>query len=232
MAAPLDCDVSAFKRDFPALAGATALAFLLSTQGELGRLSGLLMIVCLAAYIVITYRSEKASWDAAARMRVGEVALAEPKPDSIWLSALLAAGGFGLLVLGADWMVSGSVFLARNWGISEVVIGSTVVALGTSLPELATTTMAAWRGHANVAVGNIIGSCIFNLFGILGATAIVAPVAVPSSIIAYDFWILSGVTALFIGLAVSGTRLSRWEGVVFLAGYVGYLSFLITRMTS
>ena len=130
-------------------------------------------------------------------------------------------------IIGARLLVDGAIEIARDFGVAETVIGLTVVAVGTSLPELVACVIAALRRHPDVVLGNIIGSNIYNVLGILGVTAIVHPIAIPPEIAAFDIWVLLG-TTLLLGLFLrTGWTLKRWEGGVFLvlyAGYVGYLT--------
>ena len=123
-------------------------------------------------------------------------------------------------------LVAGAIGFAAAAGISEAVIGLTVVAVGTSLPELVTSVMAVLRRQGDIAVGNIVGSNIYNVLGILGATAVVQPLTVPQEILRFDLWVMLAVTALLIAFAVTGWRLSRPEGGLLLAGYLAYVGIL------
>src|SRR5690606_15943320 len=129
-------------------------------------------------------------------------------------------------ILGAKFLVEGSVALARNFGVSEAVIGLTLVAVGTSLPELVTAAAAAWRKQSDIVLGNILGSNIFNILFILGTTALVKPIPVAASIVRVDVWIMLAVSALFLVFARTGHRIARPEGVVFLALYAAYMLYL------
>jgi cation:H+ antiporter len=141
-------------------------------------------------------------------------------------SAGLAVLGIAITILGARMLVTGAVDLAQGLGVSDTVIGLTVVAVGTSLPELVACVAAALRGHSDVALGNVIGSCIYNVLGILGITALVHPIAVPPEIARLDIWVLVGTTALLILFLRSGWRLRRTEGGIFLALYAAYMAWL------
>ncbi len=142
------------------------------------------------------------------------------------MMAVYLIGGLVLLFAGADMLVRGAVSIARSFGISEAVIGLTIVAVGTSLPELATTVVAALRKHGDVAIGNIVGSNIFNLLGILAVTAVVTPIPVAGNFAFSDALVMLGVTVAFAALLLSGIRLTRPIGFVMLAAYIGYTAYL------
>jgi cation:H+ antiporter len=131
-------------------------------------------------------------------------------------------------MLGANLLVTGAVATARIAGISETVIGLTIVAIGTSLPELVATLAAALKGRSDVAFGNIVGSNIYNILGILGVTAVIHPLQIPADIGLLDWGVLVGAAALLLIFALTGKRLSRLEGGVLFAGYVTYVFFLLS----
>jgi cation:H+ antiporter len=143
--------------------------------------------------------------------------------------AALAEGGQALAVVGARLLVTGAVALAQTFGISETVIGRTLVAVGTSLPELVTSVTAVLRRQGDVAFGNILGSNIYNVLGILGVTALVQPIPAPAEILRLDIWVMLAATALLLVFAATWRRLDRREGAVLLAGYVGYIAVLASR---
>ncbi|MGK2927302.1 MAG: sodium:calcium antiporter, partial [Lysobacterales bacterium] len=130
---------------------------------------------------------------------------------------------------GAHLLVQSSIDIARAFGIPETVIGLTIVAVGTSLPELATSMAAVFKRQTDIALGNIIGSNIFNILGILGLTALVAPFTIPHSLLVYDIWVLLGVTGLLLIFALTTAHITRGEGIVFLLLYAAYLAFLAAR---
>jgi cation:H+ antiporter len=138
----------------------------------------------------------------------------------------MMAGGLALTMLGAHLLVSSSLSIGHALGVSETVLGVTVVAIGTSLPELVTSVLAAIRRQPDIAFGNVVGSNIYNVLGILGITAIIEPIPVPPEIAAADAWIMLGATALLLLFSISGWRISRAEGGIFLAGYGAYLYFV------
>ena len=215
--APIAVDRAAFRRDAASLILATLLAGALLATGALGRTAGLILVAGLAAFLFATLRSGGG---------IAEPDEAEGPMPGRAASWALFGGGLAFVILGADLLVRGATGLARDLGVSEAVIGLTVVAVGTSLPELVTSVVAARRGQAGVAFGNVLGSNVFNLLGILGATALVAPIAVPAQIVAVDLWVMAAATAALVGFAVSGWRISRREGAALLLAYAAYLGWL------
>jgi len=224
---PLNTSREAFKRDGAAVLLSAVVCAAVVLFGALDRPVGAGLLLLLVAYIAYTYRRERRVHDASAVMHEAEAAAAEPAPGRHWVAALMALGGFGLIVLGASLLVDGAIALARAAGISETVVGLTLVAVGTSLPELVVSVMAAIRRQADVAFGNIVGSNIYNVLGILGATAVVQPIPVPPEIARFDIWVMLGATVLLLIFATSDWRLSRLEGAVFLAAYGGYIATLV-----
>ncbi|MBO6754990.1 MAG: calcium/sodium antiporter [Roseibium sp.] len=229
---PICAEPRAFKRDAPMLAIATGACVVFALNGEFGRLTGVVFLAILLAYVGFTYVKERGEFDRQAKLHVEATELVAVRPRALWLSTLIAAGGVALVIFGANWMVSGSISIARTLGVSETVIGLTIVAIGTSLPELATSVIAALRKQTDIAFGNIIGSNIFNTLGIIGVAAAVAPITVPPKVLTYDLWLLVAVTALLLYFAFTEARLSRREGAVFLVLYTAYLGFLALRATS
>jgi cation:H+ antiporter len=223
---PIACDRAAFRRDGPMLAASQLAMAAVILTGVVGRVEGAVMLAGLLAYTVFCYMSERRAGDAAARMHAQEAELPALPQAPLWLSAAMALGGIALTIAGARLLVDGAIDLARAAGISEAVIGLTLVAVGTSLPELATAIVAALRRQGDVAFGNVIGSNIFNALGILGATALALPLPAAERILAFDLWVMLGVAALAILATMTGWRIDRREGVLFLAGYAAYLAVL------
>jgi cation:H+ antiporter len=155
-------------------------------------------------------------------------------PTSRWdrhwsVQAALVIGGLGLLVLGADWLVTAAVTFAKVMGVSDLVIGLTVVAVGTSMPEIATSLIAALRGQRDIAVGNVVGSNIFNLLAVLGAAGIVSTggLGVADAARNFDLWVMLAVAFACLPILLTGREIARWEGMVFLAYYAAYVLYLI-----
>ncbi len=229
---PLRTSPDAFRRDgtvvlLSALACVGVVLF-----GRLDRPIGVVLVVLLIAYIVYTYRRERVVHDASAAMHEAEASAAEPAPTRLWVATLFTLGGMALTVLGARFLVDGAIELARAAGISETIVGLTIVAVGTSLPELVTSVMAAVRRQSDVAFGNIVGSNIYNVLGILGVTAIVRPIPVPPEIARLDIWVMLAATVLLLVFSVTGWRVTRTEGGVLLAAYIAYVGYLVSLVAA
>ena len=223
---PLQTTRRAFLRDGPALLLSTVLLVVVAWYGELTRFLGGAFIVLLAAYLVHTYRTERATPDEGAALHAAEAEQVPSMALSWPLASAMALGGIGVLVVGAGLLVDGAIVIARDLGISETIIGLTVVAIGTSLPELATSAVAAMRRQADVAIGNVVGSNIYNVLGILGVTAMVQPIPVPAEIMAVDIWVMLAAAVVVVAFALSGWRINRWEGGLLLTGYAVYIGYL------
>jgi cation:H+ antiporter len=218
--------------DVPLLIGSSVLLALISLDGMLGRFDGVLLfagVVSYTAYLVVQARRER---DAAVIAEYAGV-----YPGSVtrhWLVNLsLIVSGLILLVFGADWLVAAAVVFARQLGVSELVIGLTVVAAGTSLPEVAASVVAAIKGERDIAVGNAIGSSIYNILLVLGVTAMVAPagIAVAQSVQNFDIPVMTAVAVACLPILFTGYRIDRWEGAVFLAYYLAYTGYVVLRAT-
>lgn len=226
--APIAVAPGTFRVNGPVLIGATLLAILVFLLGEIGRGVGLCFLVLLIGFTGYSYwRGRQGHSDEALSHLAEEVEAAPPRKASMTLYLGLTALGLAGIVGGANLLVEGAIALARSFAVSETVIGLTIVAVGTSLPELATSVIAAFRRHGDVALGNVIGSNIFNVLGILGATALYRPLAVPAEIVALDAWVMLGSALLLIYFAMTQRLIVRWEGAVLLAGYGGYLGYLL-----
>lgn len=216
---PVDAEPRGLRRDGPALAAATLIGLAAILWGDLGRVVGAGFVAALLGYLLWLYASERRRADAAN----------EPPPErkGLWSGLPLTLAGLALVVIGADWLVTAAIALAQVWQVSDSLIGLTIVAVGTSLPELTASVAAAARGRGDVALGNIVGSNIFNILGILGVTALVEPLAAPAEIIAFDVWVMVAATAALIWVAATGARVTRGEGALLLGGYGVYLGALI-----
>ena len=206
------------RREVPLVVLASTLPFLWFLNGGMGRLEGLTAVVMLLGYLVWMFRQapqEGASTEAASQTR-----------HPLWLTLLGILGGLVLLVLGAQTLVEGATTLARLWGVPERVIGLTLVAVGTSLPELASSLVAILRRETDMVLGNLIGSNLFNVLGILGVTSAVVPLALSIEALRPDLLVMLGVAALTFLFLVTRGRLVRWEGLVLLLGYVAYVLWL------
>lgn len=227
---PVHADPRAFYRDGSMVAISTIICTLAALTGEFTRLMGIGFIAFLIGYIVLSFIKERNSSDPSAQLHTEEAKAVEAGPHSLPWALALTVGGLIMTLVGARLLVDASIDLARAFGISETVIGLTLVALGTSLPELVTAIVAAIRHQPEIAFGNVIGSCIYNLLGILGVTAIVLPIPVPPEIVHIDLWIMLAATAAMLIFTAMGWRLSRPEGAVLLVGYGGYIAWMACRI--
>ncbi|MEX2629908.1 MAG: calcium/sodium antiporter [Tistlia sp.] len=231
---PIAVAPAAFRRDGSVMALAALACLTLAFTGTLEPVIGLGFLLVLAVYLVFSYRQERTVGGASAELHRQEAAsvptAAIEPPSRLPLALLLAFGGLAGVLFGARLLVGGALEVAREAGLSETVLGLTLVAVGTSLPELAATLVAALRRQGDVALGNIVGSNIFNVFGILGVTAIVEPIPVPPQILAFDVWVMLAATAALIAAALLWRRLGRLLGLGFLAAYGAYLAVLFTQM--
>lgn len=223
---PIIVDRGAFRRDGWMLVASTVVCVAAVLAGTVTYVWGLVMLAGLAAYLVWAWMGERQSPDREARKYEH---LTEDVPvvrGGIWSGLGLALVGIALTIGGARLLVDSAVIVARDVGVSDTVIGLTVVAVGTSLPELVTSAVAAFRRHSDVALGNIIGSNIYNVLGILGITALVAPVRVPPEIIRLDIWVMVAATVLVVLFVRTGMRIVRLEGLALLVAYGAYIAWL------
>lgn len=227
---PLSVNPRSFQRDSLALGGSALLATGAVMLGVIGLLPGLVLVACLVGYLWWAYLSEKAADDDECHRHEAEADdhPVPPNTGPVVLVGMIIAG-LAAAIYGAGWLVEGATVIASAAGVSESVIGLTVVAVGTSLPELIACIVAVVRKHEDVALGNIVGSNIYNILGILGLTAIIKPIEAPAEIAQFDIWVMLGVTALLIVQLRSGWHLSRIEGVLLVALYGAYTAFLALR---
>ncbi|WP_010138740.1 calcium/sodium antiporter [Oceanicola sp. S124] len=235
---PIIVTRQALRRDAAVMLGVALLFAGLASLMPMTRPVGLGMVAALALYIAWVIRQERHSAssgaiaDKAAALAgldpsvVPAGAPAAQPSGRLVVSLGIALAGLVLVVLGGSLLVSGAVDLARDLGLSETVIGLTIVAVGTSMPELVTSVVAALRRQGDVAFGNVVGSNIYNVLGIGGATALIAPSEVPAQILRLDAPVMVGVSLLLVVFAATGLRIGRREGGVLLAGYLGYLWLL------
>ena len=211
---PIKAVGTTLRRDTAVMMAAALVLVPVFALGQLGRPAGLILMGGLVAYLVWAYRQPG---EAAAE------SVDAPAPASTLVSVLWIIGGLVALMVGARLLVDGAVNIARGYGISEAFIGLTIVAVGTSLPELATSLIAAFRRQSEIAIGNIVGSNIFNVLGILGVTAIIAPIPVASRFLTFDLPIMIAVSLVLTVLLLTRPVIGRGFGVAMLAGYVGYV---------
>jgi len=223
---PLAVSKGAFYRDGTIAAFAALCGLAVCLTGELRPLAGFLLIAALVAYVVVCYFTERVDADAPGLVVEPGAAVPGSIDLTLAVSITMTTGGLVLTMLGAHLLVSSSLTIGHALGVSETVLGVTVVAIGTSLPELVTSVLAAIRRQPDIAFGNIVGSNIYNVLGILGITAIIEPIPVPPEIAEFDVWIMLGATALLLFFSISGWRISRVEGGIFFASYVAYLLYV------
>jgi cation:H+ antiporter len=204
------------RRDTAVMMAAALILVPVFAMGLMSRPAGALLVAALAAYLIWAYRSAGQS------PATAEAEDAAP-PAPILLSLIWVGGGLVALMLGARFLVDGAVNIARDFGLSEAFIGLTIVAVGTSLPELATSLIAAIRRQSEIAIGNVVGSNIFNILGILGVTAVIAPIPVAPRFLGFDLPVLIGVSLLLTVLLLTQPRIGRLTGLIMLAGYAAYV---------
>jgi cation:H+ antiporter len=202
------------RRDTAVMMAAAVALVPIFAMGVMGRPAGALLVAGLAAYLVWAYRQSGSAPE--------EEDGAKP-PATMLISLLWVAGGLAALMVGARFLVDGAVSIARDFGVSEAFIGLTIVAVGTSLPELATSLIAAFRRQSEIAIGNIVGSNIFNILGILGVTALIAPIPVSTRFLTFDVPIMIAVSAVLTFLLVTRPSIGRGIGLMMLVAYVAYV---------
>jgi cation:H+ antiporter len=228
LVAPLLVAEQIIRQEIPVMIGASLLVLVLALDGSIGRIEAVLLFALVIAYTVFLVVQSRRASQATADEFSTEI------PTSQWdrhwgVQVALVIGGLALLVLGADWLVGAAVVFARHFGVSDLVIGLTVVAIGTSMPEIATSLIAALRGQRDIAVGNVVGSNIFNLLAVLGAAGMVSAsgLDVPEAARNFDLWVMLAVAFACLPILLTGREIARWEGAVFLGYYAAYLLYLV-----
>ncbi|MFZ5609117.1 MAG: calcium/sodium antiporter [Pseudomonadota bacterium] len=205
--------------------GASMLVIALGATGAIAYWHGFILVTLLGVFIVESfYRARRDPRLAAETLSDFDALPLRPYDWPVTL--LLVVGGLAGLILGAHWLIDGSVAIARRLGVPEAFIGLTLVAIGTSLPELATALIAAFKGHADVAVGNVVGSNIFNLMGILGLSSLFGRIPVTPQFLAFDFWVMLAASLVLLPLALRRGVLGRLGGLAFIVIYVSYIAWL------
>jgi cation:H+ antiporter len=226
---PLLVNQQLIRQEVPVMIGASVLFWGLAANGTLGRGEAVFLLLLFVAYtgfVIVQSRREQA----AIRAEYDEAFAVPSGWDRHWaVQVLLVVAGLVLLVLGARWLVDAAVAFARYLGVSELVIGLTVVAAGTSLPEVATSILAAVRGERDIAVGNAVGSNILNILGVLGAAGVASPqgLAIAPAVLAFDLPVMVAVAVACLPVFFTGREIARWEGVLFLAYYAAYTAYLV-----
>ncbi|QIR13310.1 calcium/sodium antiporter [Shewanella aestuarii] len=219
---PIKIQSQMVKRDIPIMIGASIFVWFLLLDGIVSFFDGFILFSLLVSYLVFSYFNSKNN---------PEDLDVDTSPQNPLLSVTLIIIGISMLVGGGILFVNGAVDLAKLFGISEVIIGLTVVAIGTSMPELVTSVIAALKGQSDIAIGNVVGSNLFNILGILGATALIHPVSA-EGFNDIDFIVMLILAFMVLPFAWSGLRIGRREGGVLLAAYLGYTSYLVAQVIS
>ena len=227
---PLKACNQLIRFDVPIMILASAMTLMLSLDGVLTRMDGAGLFLSLCGYTVWQFKKGKKEQPAQKPGSNGDVRN-EGKPAA-WIplrSLIVILLGFGLLSVGSRGLLIGGVAIATALGISELIIGLTIVAIGTSLPEIVTSIISIRSGHLDMAVGNVIGSNLFNLLGVLGLTGMVAPhgIAIPKSALEFDMLVMLAVAVACLPIFFTGKQISRWEGGLFLFYFFVYTAFLI-----
>ena len=229
---PLVVNIQLIRQEVPIMIGASLLLLVLGLDGRIGFTDGALLFALLLAYtgflIVQSRRETKAAQDEFAQQ-------SEPAVKGAWDATLpaqigLIVAGLVALVFGSDWLVTASVNFAKAMGVSDLVIALTIVAAGTSMPEVATSITAAIKGERDIAVGNVVGSNTFNILGCLGISGLVSGdlgLALAPSLMAFDIWVMLAVALACLPIFATGREIARWEGAVFVAYYAAYVAYLI-----
>ena len=229
---PLVVNIQLIRQEVPIMLGASLLLLAFTFDGRISFFDGGVLFGLMVAYTVFLVVQSRRETQAANDEYAEEVKPAAPGAwDSHWAAqAGLIVVGLAALVFGSDLLVQASVSFAKALGVSDVVIGLTIVAAGTSMPEVATSLAAALKGERDIAVGNVVGSNTFNILGCLGLTSLVSGdlgLVVPPSVLAFDIWVMLAVALACLPVFMTGREIARWEGGVFLGYYVAYVAYLI-----
>lgn len=221
---PIHIELDLVRKQIPIVIACSVMLGLLMLDGQLSRLDGMLLVTGLAAYLYMSYRQSGRSLPADTSIDLPEAVLPK-KAGRSWLNILFVLVGLALLVAGSHIFVQNAIFIARELGISEAIIGLTLVAVGTSIPELATSVLAAVRRHSDIAIGNVVGSNTFNILCVLGLTSLVDSIS-GEQFTLLDFATMLVFACILLPLARSSFTLSRLEGGILLIAYAGYISYI------
>lgn len=220
---PLDVHAKVIMREIPIMIGLSLLLILFLIDGEISFIDGLILFIGLIVYVVVNVLMARKEKNSEVDLEFKEGLKSKL---GIPVSIILMIAGLGLLILGANLFVQGAVAIARLFNVSDAIIGLTIVAIGTSLPELITSIVAAYKNEADIAIGNVVGSNIFNILGILGITALIIPIS--SAGISYiDLGVMFLTALILLPLSKTGLKITRLEGALLLSGYAGFIYFLI-----
>jgi cation:H+ antiporter len=230
---PLAVHLRLVKYEVPFMIFVSALFLLLSYDRIISRWDGLVLVVLFAGYLYWMARTAREEPELEKELAEYEPPEDTLSPKMILKQVLLVVAGIAGLALGSEWAIRGAVALARMIGVSELVIGLTIVAAGTSLPELVTSIVASLRGERDISVGNVVGSNIFNILSVLGISAVVAPhgIGVAAAVIGFDGWIMLAVAVACFPVFFNDFEIKRWEGLMFVVYYIVYVTYLVLRAT-
>lgn len=231
---PLAVSRQLIRLDVPIMIGVSFLLLIFGIGGGINRVEGLILfigIIIYTVFLIVQSRKEKNGQTDDYRKEFGKPQRRSPREWIINLAMVLA--GLGMLVLGARWMVEGAVVIARAMGVSELIIGLTIIAVGTSLPEVAASVIASIRKERDIAVGNVVGSNIFNILSVLGLSSALSPngIAVSPAALNFDIPVMIAVAVACLPIFFHGSQISRWEGFLFLGYYIAYTAYLILSST-
>ncbi len=226
---PLAAGIRVVRREVPIMIAASLVFWLMALSGSIQRIEGLFLVAAIVVYTVSLVRGARREEQQAPVEEVETGARTERAPRALGTNVAFVVAGLVGLVLGAGWIVDGATAVATALGIPEIVIGLTIVAVGTSLPEITTSVVAGLRGHRDLAVGNVVGSCIFNLLMVLGVTALVSPepVMVAPALLAVDVPLMVATAVACLPIFYTGLTVDRREGIMLLAFYVAYIVYLL-----
>ena len=226
---PLVVHSQIIRQEVPILIGASLLLFAVAADERIVFVEAALLLAILLAYTVFLIVQSRQETQATKDEYAAENTTRSTWDASVPVQLVLIVVGLFLLVQGSEWLVDAAVTFAKVLGVSDIVIGLTIVAAGTSMPEVATSIMAAIKGERDIAVGNVVGSNTFNILGGLGITGLIAPsgIVVPPAVMNFDLWVMLAVCFACIPVFLTGREIARWEGGVFLGYYVAYVAYLI-----
>jgi cation:H+ antiporter len=220
---PLDVHANVIRREIPIMIGVSILLIILLLDGELSFIDGIIFVFGIIIYNIVNVVMARKEKNAEVEKEFKEglkTGLGVP------ISIIMIVGGLGLMILGANYFVNSAIEIAKSIGVSDAIIGLTIVAVGTSLPELITSVVASYKNESDIAIGNVVGSNIFNILGILGITALVIPLST-SGISSVDFIVMILTAIILLPLSKTGFKISRLEGLLLVTGYIVYIYYLI-----
>ena len=227
MISPLNVKSQVIKREIPIMIFVSVILLLILLDDTITRMEGIFLVIGIITYITLGYKYSIKEKDNVEVIKEFEEVI--PKsPYKFWQSLIFVFAGLGLLVLGSNLFVDGAVAIAEKFGVSQALIGLTIVALGTSLPELTTSIVASFKNENDIAIGNAVGSNVFNILSILGISSLVRPIA-DTGITIVDLSIMMFFTILILPLSRSKFTLRRWEGALLFCGYIAYMIYLVNQ---